>query len=415
MAEPIKAPWTPLRWPGEWKNPALLDLVKGTSIDYLVVEKGPEFDPIRQRARQEGLRIAEPDVAPADVTIIKGEWPGVHMARGSGGATEAGPTGVPWVDSNGWNVRLAAALHPSSCIWVDARPPQQNFRSTPETYLLTVADAGAHGGRWIVSLDDPLAARLAANDRAALATWKRITLAAGFFAAHKEWVDYTPVATVGVVSDFAAGNEFFNQELLNLLARAGQHFRIVPKGSAAASSFAGLRAVIYADAEAPSPDLRKQILAFVEGGGLLITGPKWGAAAGTAVKGDSHPRYSLRALGKGRIAIADAAPDDPWIMANDSVVLVSHRYDLVRFWNGGATGSFVAQSPDRKKTIVHLLFYSNRGPDAGSVRVAGRYRSARAMTVDVAELPNVEVQIGKDALEVHLPQVSQYVVLQLEG
>ncbi len=411
----MKAPWTPLRWPGAWKDPSLLGLLKSTAIDYVVVEKGPEFESVRAQALRAGLKIADPDAAPAGVSILKGEWPGVHMTRGAGGGAGAGPTGAPWVDSNGWNIRLSSALHPESAIWVDARPPQENFRSTPDTYLLAVADAAAHGGRWIISLDDGLAGRLAANDAAALATWKRITTAAGFFAAHKEWADYAPVAVVGVVSDFSGGNEFFNQELLNLLARAGEHFRIVPKGSAGASSFAGLRAVIYADAEPPAAELRQHILAFVEGGGLLITGPKFGAAPGTPVKGDSHPRYALRSVGKGRIAMANVDPDDPWLMANDSVVLVSHRYDLVRFWNGGATGSYFTETPDGKKAVVHLLFYSNRGPDSASVRVAGRYRSATATTVDVPVVPKVEVRVEKDALEVHLPQVSQYVALQLEG
>jgi hypothetical protein len=405
-----------LRWPGAWKDPAALGLLNGTAIDYLIIDKGPEFEPIRARARQEGWKVADAGTMPPGIVVIKGEWPGVQMRRGGGGGgTEAGPTGAPWVDSNGWNIRLAAALHPESAVWVDVGPPATNFRSTPDTYLLAVADAAAYGGRWIITLDDALASRLTANEAAALNIWKRIATAAGFFADNRQWADYSPLAVVAVVSDFAGGNEFFNQELLNLLARAGQHFRVVPKASAAASSVAGLRAVIYADAEAPPAELRKQVLAFVEAGGMLITGPKWGSVPGTPVKGDTHPRYALRSLGKGRIAAAIADPDDPWLMANDSVVLVSHRYDLVRFWNGGATGSFVVQSPDRKKAIAHLIFYANRGPDAASVRVAGSYRTAKAATVDIPVIPKLDVEVRKDAIEVHLPLVNQYVALELEG
>ncbi len=400
-----------MRWPGAWKDPSLLDVLKDSAIDYLVIEKGPEFDAVRARAREQGINTAEPDSPPAGVTVVKGEWPGVHMTRGAAASADAGPTGAPWVDSNGWNIRLASALHPESCIWVDAKPPERT-----QSFLIAIADSGAHGGRWIITLDDQLAKRLAAKDDSdALATWKRITAAAGFFAAHKMWAEYRPVAVVGVVSDFTGANEFFNRELLNLLARAGQHFRIVPKGSAGAASLAGLRAVLYADAEPPSAELRRQVMTFVEGGGMLITGPKWGSVPGTPAKGDSHPRYALRSAGKGRIAVANADPDDPWLMANDSVVLVSHRYDLVRFFNGGATGSYFTESSDRKKAVVHLLFYSNRGPDAASVRIAGRYRTATGATVEQTVLPKVEVQLQKDALEVWLPQVSQYVALELEG
>ena len=93
---------------------------------------------------------------------------------------------------------------------------------------------------------------------------------------------------------------------------------------------------------------------------------------------------------------------------------MSHRHDLVRFWNGGATGSFYTMSPDRKQAIVHLLFYANRGPDSASVRVVGRYRSARISSPDQPAARGVEMVSQKDAVEVHLPQVSQYVALQLD-
>jgi len=64
--------------------------------------------------------------------------------------------------------------------------------------------------------------------------------------------------------------------------------------------------------------------------------------------------------------------------------------------------------------VVYLLFYADRGPDSASVRIAGRYRTAKASTVDVPEITNVHVESLKDAVEVHLPQVSPYVALELE-
>jgi hypothetical protein len=33
---------TPMRWPDTWKDPAALDLVTGTAIDYLLIAKGAE-------------------------------------------------------------------------------------------------------------------------------------------------------------------------------------------------------------------------------------------------------------------------------------------------------------------------------------------------------------------------------------
>jgi hypothetical protein len=407
--------WTPLRWPGAWKDPSALSLVENTAINCLLVDDGADYEPVRARARQQGLQVARPASPPAGVTIVKGEWPGVKMRGGGGGGqASAGPTGVAWVDSNGWNIRLSGALHPQTTVWVDAPPPQPALRLTGDSYLVAVADSAAHGGRWIVSLDDKLASGLAARNSDALAAWKRITAAAGFFAAHKPWAEYNAFGNIGVVSDFTGANEFFGQELLNLMARAGGHYRILHKDAVTAASFAGLRAVVYADGEPPSAALRKQILGFVETGGMLITYPKWGPAPGTPANAEPHPRYSFRSSGKGRIALGNADPDDPYVSANDIVVLLSHRYDLVRFWNGGATASYYTFAPDRKQAVVHLLFYANRGPDSASVRIAGRFRAARASTVDAPLVPNLDPKFEKDAVEVHLPQVSQYVAVELE-
>ena len=405
--------WTPFRWPGTWTDPSALSLLRGTAINYLLIDKGPEFDSVRSRARQDGLQVADPAAPPGGVSLVKGEWAGVRMSRGPGGGASAGPTGVPWVNSNGWAIRLAAALHPATAVWVEA-PPAENARLTPDSYLITMADSASHGGRWVITLDAPFAAGLAAQRPESMTAWKKLCDVAGFFAAHKDWAGYEPQAIVGVISDYAGEHEFFGGELLNLLARAGAHYRILLTDKVSDASLQGLRAVVYADAAPPSPALRSRILAFVQAGGMLITSPKWGAVTTPALPAEDHPRFALHAVGKGRIALAKEEQADPYMWANDTVVLVSHRYDLVRFWNGGATGSFYTVSPDRKRAIVHLLFYSNRGPDAASVRVVGRYRSARISTADQPTARSVEMVSQKEAVEVHLPQVSQYVALELE-
>ncbi len=207
-----------------------------------------------------------------------------------------------------------------------------------------------------------------------MGAWKSLCDTARFFAAHQDWAACEPEATVGVISDFAGANEFFGGELLNLLARAGQHYRILFTDKVTAASFRGLRAVIYADASpAPAP-LREQILNFARAGGLLISHAKWGGPAGGPAAGEDHPRFALHTEGKGRIAIAKDGEPDPYIWANDIAVLVSfHRYDLVRVLNGGATASYYTMSPDRKRAIVHTCFSTRTaGPEeAEYVRVAG--------------------------------------------
>jgi hypothetical protein len=392
-----------MRWPGAWTDPATLDRVKAAGVDTLLVDNSDEFDPVRSRAAQMGLKVAHPDDPPEGIRIVKGEWPGIRLSRGDADAT-AGPTGVPWVDSNGWAVRLSAALHPDSGVWVNATPPKQAYASS---YLTAIADCAAYGGRWIVTLDDPLAEGIAKGNDNAVRVWTTISQATTFFGAHRAWKAYTPAATLAVVSDFTDGNEFFNQELLNLLARAGQHYIVLPKDRPL--PLAGVRAAIYADTQPPSAAVRKALTEFVQAGGLLITSPAWGDSP---TKQTAHSRYYGWTVGKGRVARAIDAPSDPYEMAQDAVVLISHRYDLIRFWNAGAYGSSYVVSPDRKQAVAHLLFYSNRGPDQASVRISGPYRKVKASTVDTPEL-KIETVAQKDAVEVHLPQVSQYVALEL--
>src|SRR5579863_2943829 len=106
----MEARWTPMRWPDSWKDPALLDLLKGTAVDSLLIGPGEELEPVRARAQRDGLQLTPP----AGVSLIKGEWPGVKMARGRNAG--AGPTGVPWVNSNGWAIRLRIALNPETAV-----------------------------------------------------------------------------------------------------------------------------------------------------------------------------------------------------------------------------------------------------------------------------------------------------------
>jgi hypothetical protein len=392
-----------MRWPAAWAEPARLELLKGTGIDSLVMDNSAGLEAVRARARQMGLRVVNPDSPGDNVRILKGEWPGVRPQQGG----SAGPTGIAWVDSNGWSVQLCGAMHPDCAVWVDAAPPRQVF---PSSYLLAVADAAAYGGRWIITFDASLAGGLASGNANAQAVWKTIGQANAFFAAKKEWESYRPAGVSGVISDFTGPNEFFSNELLNLLARAGQHTVVLRKDGLTAAGMHGLKAVLYADEKAPTAALRKEILAFVEAGGTLVTTPVWGEVAGSR---DEHPRFVVAQAGKGRIARSVAAPDDPWQFSNDSVIVVSHRHDLVRFWNSGSAGSSYAVSPDGKRAVVNLLFYANRGPDSASVRVAGPFRRVKASTIDAPEIEGVKTEPQKDAVEVHLPQVSQFVSLEL--
>ena len=48
-----------MRWPAAWKDPSTLALLKGTPINYLLLEGGAGLGPVAERARQEGLETGD--------------------------------------------------------------------------------------------------------------------------------------------------------------------------------------------------------------------------------------------------------------------------------------------------------------------------------------------------------------------
>ena len=267
----ISATWVPMGWPEGWSDPSLLDLLKGAPVNCLVVpwgdrkpaaaflaegrRRGLAFVGLIEGAGDRAAAIREAQAAHLDAialdtpaetglpVIAWGEKSKLNWQSGAAGfaiadgvwpsippkdSAEGGPTGAPWVDSNGWMVQLARSLAPGKTVWVHAAPPKEGT-IRPENYALAVADAGAYGGRWVVTLDEKLSAALAARNPKALETWKGIARTAAFFEAHRGWADLPPCANIAVISDFTGPNEYVGQELLNLLPRRGVPYRVVDR------------------------------------------------------------------------------------------------------------------------------------------------------------------------------------------
>jgi hypothetical protein len=317
--------------------------------------------------------------APPGITEIKGEWPGVRSSQGA----SAGPTGVPWVDSNGWQLRLARVREPEKTIWVDTPLPKEKRLITATEYLLAIADAAMYGGTWIVNL----------NEQPDTGLWNRMMSAIRFFAAHRPWRDYRAQGVIGIESS--------GEELMNLTARQNQPYRILTGNE----NWQGLKAILCPE---PSAEMRGKLLAFAQSGGLVITDGSWAAAEGTA--GDARARYKIRSVGKGRIAVGDLS--DPYQAAADAQILLSHRHDLVRFWNGGSLGSYLSASG--KGALLQIVNYSGRpGADPVSVRIAGPYREARIHQLEAKAPQPLRAVQEKEAIELHLPAIPVYAAIEL--
>lgn len=387
-------------WPGAWKSPDALELLRGTSIDCLICADRA----IAGVARQAGFHVVVPGQWPEGVTMLEGMWPGIRLARfGASNTLSAGPTGDPWVNSNIWPVRLAQARRPGTTVWLRAHPANQR-------YSVTIADAAITGARWIVNLDDALASALLERKAEALPAWNSISATAAYFAKRRIRMDYEPQAVLGILSEFATSQ---SHEVLNLITRSGQQYRVIPTEPFDGASLKSLRALLFADAKPPTPSVRAALRGFVDQGGLLIASKPWGAPHSAKPDEQTHPRFTLFQVGKGTLALAKSDLNDPYLLASDAAILVSHRYDLLRFWNGGALSAYYSASRDKTRGLVQILFYADRPSDDVTVRIAGNYTSAQLSTLEDPEPQPVHSEPQPGALEIHLPRVTRYAALEL--
>ena len=178
-------------------------------------------------------------------------WPEVNLPTMNGNTALGGPTGDPWVNSNGWFSLLARRMAPANSLWLSIDLPDAPAMLPVEKYCLAVADSRVYGARWILSLDPHLRAALLDGDAPALDAWKRIGDTLSFFERHAAWQTYEPMGVLAVVSDFTGQNAFMAGETLNLLSRHQTQFVILDRRNALSGPITRLKAVLWMDGEAP--------------------------------------------------------------------------------------------------------------------------------------------------------------------
>jgi len=221
------ADWVPFRWPATWHDAAKLDLIRGTPFN-CAVDAPPD---VTEALRKNGFAVTSLNAAP--VTLVKDpRWPQVQT--GSNGSVNAGPTGNPWVDSNGFAIQAARALAPDKPVWLAEDPPHNRVMKADD-FSLAVCDAAVYGAHWLPAPD--------------MAGWPQIVNAQKLFNAHKAWQSYHPAARLAVVSDFVGPHRDLAFETLNLLTRLYVPFEIVPKSRSTAFPL-----VLNIDEQRPSTD-----------------------------------------------------------------------------------------------------------------------------------------------------------------
>lgn len=452
-----------------WHEPASLEMLKQTPVDCIVLswaaglpadaEQQRTAAPLLEAARQRGMAVVGWVDGPADhqpalaaakaaglaavairdfkgsrdfpvvawseradvpwdsaapaLAITDNVWPGVAIGTG-GSSASSGPTSLPWLDSNGWYIEMARARLRAP-LWVMFDPPGKGTVVPARGYANAICDSEAAGGRWVISLDDDLRAGLAAGTTPALESFKQIATAAGFFKEHAEWRSYRSLGLVGVISDFTGDNFELSGEILNLMARRDLLFRVIWKSQAEAQPFTGLKALLYADAAPPGPVLRRKIANFVEQGGLLVTGAGWGVQ-GKPAPPDFDTQFDVRALGRGRLAVARKDLPDAYQVAVDMQFLLSHANDLVKVYNGASSGcTRLTASPDGKKALLQCLSYADGRGGLRTVWVRQKYRNSRLWAIG-AQPVSMDPELSEEyvGVEYHLPANTPQSYLALE-
>lgn len=428
--------WVPLSWPSAWKDPKSLDWITGSPINCLVFETGlPNSDPLRTEARRRELAIVDWS-KPESSGIAAGEaakipwngelpiaaitdavWPGIRMSSAARrDAVDARPTGAPWIDANGWLVQLARARAPEKTIWLVSKPQgnRQNIVSE-NAYQLAVADAAAGGARWLVSLDDQLVRDLAARNEAAIARWQKLVAALGFFEERRAWAGSQSRAVVAIISTFSGANEFLATEVLNLAARRNLLHSVLLTSQAASADLKPLKAILCVDAEAPAQALRRKLEAFVRAGGVLIA-PAWAGKLSAAGKPLSSPvaGYDVRQLGSGRVAVPNAPWEDPYLVAADAHLLISHREDPLVLFNGGSLIAWYTAAPGGAAELVELVRYTAQSQGQPvSLGLRRGYSSVKLTTLETPAGVEIRQTKVKAGVELALPPFGVFAALEL--
>jgi hypothetical protein len=397
---------------GEANQPAALAAAQSAGLSAVAMEGNPPGGagvPVIPWSKSAQARSAA--TSPI-LGISDGLWPGLPQAA----AATGGPTNLPWVDSNGAVLLIARALAPDKTVWVGFDPPQQQAALAAEAYVLAVADPASHGARWVISLDDALRADLSAKKQPAADTWKKLIDTAAFFEQHRQARTYQPSGLLAVMSNFAGPDWDAGEEAINLLPRIRQPFRVIARSRAAGASFTGLQAIYYVDQEPPDAGLRKKLVAFANGGGTLFTPSKWPNPEGKPAPAEPYLLFSMRAVGKGRLAVCKEDRPDAYDTVADIQNIMSHRNDLLRLYNAPSANFLYETSAQGGQGVIHLLNYSRRpGSDGPLFYVKEPHKSARLVSPEIAspaELKWAPQEAG--GAELSLPRLSVYGAIELE-
>lgn len=303
---------------------------------------------------------------PGEVIALRGVAPSGRNLSEMG--IRGSPSSQPWVESNIWLVKSFSA-GPLRTIWISS----QLEIGSPIDYERVIADASAAGGRWIVSIDDSLRAQLLARDLSALKTWRLISSYLNFAKNHTLWRSLAPYGNVGIVLDPASSQADRIDEYLKLATRRQVPYQLLSRSDLNSGTLAKFRAIVATEVDPPSAAEHKVLQDFAEDGGIVLTAPSWGNAP------ETEP-FSEIPIGKGSVIVYK--DPDPDAVAKDLKELLSDDDLGVVPFNVPSVITSASGGVSDQPLVIQLVNYFDHPVEAITLRVKGRFHSARLETPD---------------------------------
>ncbi|HYM13926.1 MAG TPA: hypothetical protein VEU62_24525 [Bryobacterales bacterium] len=340
------------------------------------------------------MRLSNAKEAASEIAATyQGVWPGIQVQ--DSGATRAGPTGSPWINTNTGFLLFARAAT-SAPVWIGNLPPPKTVLPA-EAYLHAICDAAALGARWVLSLDEDFRTRLLRRDEKALGDWKRIALYLQYFETHKEWRALPEHGRLAVLQDADSG-ALLSGSILDMIASKRTPVRVVPRARLSEDALRGSTMVLNLEADLLTPPQKQTLGRFSSAGNTLLTSP---------------PEFKPPVLHGDQITVdeKDVGRIDDLYQGINSAIW--HANFGLRLFNVASTLSNVLSEPGGNRLVLQLVNYSGYPVENITVRYPGDLRSAKMLTPE-GPAREVEVYRTKEDTEIEINKLSVLATLILE-
>ena len=325
----------------------------------------------------------------------QGVWPGVQIEKD--GVTVSAPSGAPWIDTNAGFLRYVRVAANGRPVWIANTPPLETV-ITADRYLQAIADAESTGAHWVIALDDGLTRRLLARDARALDTWQKMTDLLRFYAGHPEWRAMRPSSTLALLEDVDSG-ALLAGGIMDMLAAKHTTVLPVPLRDFSGASLAAATMAVDVDPADLTGAQRDALRSWTRAGNTLLTAPP-----GWKMPVPGDPMQI--ALNADQIAKLG----DIWHELNS---LVGSRNPGGKVFNAPGTISNFVAGPGGRPVVVHLVNYSNYPVEDVTVRLPGKFSSARLLAPGEAT-KSLEVFEDNGVTEISIPRLTVAIVVVLE-